>query len=73
MAPVTRVAGADDDALVLVDATSGAGGLPVDIAETDVYYFAPQKCFASDGGLWIAAVLPRRPGARRARSPPTGR
>jgi len=44
---------------VLVDATSGAGGLPVDVAETDVYYFAPQKCFASDGGLWIALMSPR--------------
>ena len=42
----------------LVDATSGAGGLPVDIGETDVYYFAPQKCFASDGGLWIALMSP---------------
>jgi phosphoserine aminotransferase len=59
MAPVRRVAGADDDALVLVDATSGAGGLPVDIAESDVYYFAPQKCFASDGGLWLAVLSPR--------------
>ncbi len=58
MAPVRRVAGADDDALVLVDATSGAGGLPVDITETDVYYFAPQKCFAADGGLWLAAFSP---------------
>jgi phosphoserine aminotransferase len=46
------------DALVAVDATSGAGGLPVDIAETDVYYFSPQKCFASDGGLWVAAFSP---------------
>ena len=46
------------DALVAVDATSGAGGLPVDIAETDVYYFSPQKCFASDGGLWFAAFSP---------------
>jgi phosphoserine aminotransferase len=41
-----------------VDATSGAGGLPVDIAETDVYYFAPQKCLGSDGGLWIALMSP---------------
>ena len=41
--PIERVAGADEDALVLVDATSGAGGLPVDVTETDVYYFAPQK------------------------------
>jgi len=58
MAPVRRVAGADDDALVLVDATSGAGGLPVDLAEVDVYYFGPQKCFAADGGLWLAAFSP---------------
>lgn len=57
-APVRRVAGADADALVLVDATSGAGGLPVDVAESDVYYFAPQKNFASDGGLWLALFSP---------------
>jgi phosphoserine aminotransferase len=59
MAPVRRVPGADEDALVLVDATSGAGGLPVDLTEVDVYYFAPQKCFASDGGLWLAAFSPK--------------
>jgi phosphoserine aminotransferase len=58
MAPVLRPHGVDDDALVLVDATSGAGGLPVDVAEADVYYFAPQKSFASDGGLWIALMSP---------------
>jgi phosphoserine aminotransferase len=46
------------DALVLVDATSGAGGLPVDVTQTDAYYFAPQKCFASDGGLWLALLSP---------------
>ncbi|AWI29693.1 phosphoserine transaminase [Streptomyces tirandamycinicus] len=57
-APIKRVEGADEGALVLVDATSGAGGLPVDIAETDVYYFAPQKSFASDGGLWIGVFSP---------------
>jgi phosphoserine aminotransferase len=57
-APVKRVANADEGALVLVDATSGAGGLPVDIAETDVYYFAPQKSFAADGGLWIGIFSP---------------
>jgi phosphoserine aminotransferase len=57
-APVKRVVGADEGSLVLVDATSGAGGLPVDIAETDVYYFAPQKSFAADGGLWIAIFSP---------------
>jgi phosphoserine aminotransferase len=56
--PVERVAGADPGALLLVDATSGAGGLPVDIAECDTYYFAPQKCFASDGGLWVALMSP---------------
>jgi phosphoserine aminotransferase len=55
MAPVTRPEG---DALVLIDATSGAGGLPVDVAQTDAYYFAPQKCFASDGGLWLALLSP---------------
>ncbi|MFD3379793.1 MULTISPECIES: phosphoserine transaminase [unclassified Streptomyces] len=57
-APVKRVSGADEGSLVLVDATSGAGGLPVDIAETDVYYFAPQKSFAADGGLWIGIFSP---------------
>jgi phosphoserine aminotransferase len=59
MAPVVRPEGAADDAIVLVDATSGAGGLPVDLAEVDAYYFAPQKCFASDGGLWISIMSPR--------------
>jgi phosphoserine aminotransferase len=46
------------DGLVLIDATSGAGGLPVDSKDADVYYFAPQKCFASDGGLWLALMSP---------------
>lgn len=55
--PVSRPAGSDG-ALVAIDATSGAGGLPVDAADFDVYYFAPQKCFASDGGLWIALMSP---------------
>ena len=55
MAPIARPAGTDD-ALVLVDATSGAGGLPVDVSQTDVYYFAPQKSFAADGGLWVALM-----------------
>ncbi|RCG31813.1 phosphoserine transaminase [Sphaerisporangium album] len=55
--PIRRVGG--DDSLVLVDATSGAGGLPVEAGEFDVYYFAPQKSFASDGGLWIALFSPR--------------
>src|SRR4051794_32415151 len=58
MAPVLRPTDADDDALVLIDATSGAGGLPVDVAQTDAYYFAPQKNFAADGGLWIALMSP---------------
>jgi phosphoserine aminotransferase len=56
--PVGRVAGADADTLVIVDATSGAGGLPVRSGEVDVYYFAPQKSFGSDGGLWIALMSP---------------
>jgi phosphoserine aminotransferase len=58
MVPVRRPAGMPGDALVLIDATSGAGGLPVDAADADVYYFAPQKGFASDGGLWLAALSP---------------
>jgi phosphoserine aminotransferase len=58
MAPVERVAGADDGSLVLIDATSGAGGLPVDISQVDAYYFAPQKNFAADGGIWLAAFSP---------------
>ena len=62
MAPVVRVPGApaaaDGGPLVLIDATSGAGGLGVDITQTDAYYFAPQKCFASDGGLWLAVLSP---------------
>ena len=58
MAQVARPAGADEGALVLVDATSGAGGLPVDLRDVDAYYFAPQKCFASDGGTWIAIMSP---------------
>jgi phosphoserine aminotransferase len=57
MVDVVRPADAGD-ALVLVDATSGAGGLPVDVTQTDAYYFAPQKCFASDGGLWLALLSP---------------
>lgn len=57
MVPVTRPSGSGG-ALVLIDATSGAGGLPVDLSEADVYYFAPQKGFASDGGLWLALFSP---------------
>ena len=56
--PVRRVQGADPGALLLTDATSGAGGLDVDLTETDAYYFAPQKAFGSDGGLWIALLSP---------------
>jgi phosphoserine aminotransferase len=55
--PVHRPAGSDG-ALVVIDATSAAGGLPVDITETDAYYFSPQKNFASDGGLWLAIMSP---------------
>jgi phosphoserine aminotransferase len=56
---LVRPAGIADDRLVLVDATSAAGGLAWDPSDVDVYYFAPQKCFAADGGLWIAACSPR--------------
>jgi phosphoserine aminotransferase len=60
MAPVVRPGGrgSDTGALVAIDATSGAGGLPVDVCEADAYYFAPQKCFAADGGLWVALLSP---------------
>jgi phosphoserine aminotransferase len=58
MVPVLRPGGMDAGALVLIDATSGAGGLPVDVRDADVYYFAPQKGFASDGGLWLALASP---------------
>src|SRR5262249_46988309 len=56
--PVHRVAGTAGSALMLHDATSGAGGLAVDLTATDVYYFAPQKCLGCDGGLWIALLSP---------------
>ena len=56
--PLMRPAGTEGKAIVLVDATSAAGGLRFDASQTDVYYFAPQKCLASDGGLWLAAVSP---------------
>ena len=62
MMPIRRPEGAtspaDGGGLVAVDATSGAGGLAVDPAEFDAYYFAPQKCFGSDGGLWVALLSP---------------
>lgn len=54
----TKPEGADADSLLLVDATSAAGGLPIDVSTVDAYYFAPQKCFASDGGLWLALLSP---------------
>ena len=57
MLPVARPADAGE-ALVLIDATSGAGGLPVDVSQADAYYFAPQKSFAADGGLWLAVLSP---------------
>ena len=57
MVPIERPADAGD-ALIAIDATSGAGGLPLDASQADVYYFAPQKGFASDGGLWLAALSP---------------
>src|SRR5664279_751166 len=57
MIDVQRPVGADH-ALVVIDATSGAGGLPVDVSQADAYYFAPQKSFGSDGGLWLALVSP---------------
>jgi phosphoserine aminotransferase len=58
MVPVARPEGATPDQLVVIDATSGAGGLPVDVREADAYYFAPQKSFASDGGLFLALLSP---------------
>ncbi|HTW42118.1 MAG TPA: phosphoserine transaminase [Solirubrobacteraceae bacterium] len=58
MAPVVRPAGSAGKALVAIDATSGAGGLPVELPEVDAYYFAPQKNFAADGGLWLALLSP---------------
>jgi phosphoserine aminotransferase len=65
MVPVLRPSGTSaaagagaGEALVLIDATSGAGGLPVDLAQADAYYFAPQKSFAADGGLWVAMLSP---------------
>ena len=56
--PPVRVAGADAQSLMIIDATSASGGLMVDIAQTDTYYFAPQKSFGSDGGLWVALMSP---------------
>ncbi|BAK37628.1 phosphoserine aminotransferase [Microlunatus phosphovorus NM-1] len=58
IAPVRRVPGAADEALMVIDGTSAAGGTRIDVAETDVYYFAPQKSFGSEGGLWFALLSP---------------
>ena len=58
MVPVMRPAGSQNAALVLIDATSAAGGLAVEVGQADAYYFAPQKGFASDGGLWFALLSP---------------
>ena len=58
MVPVARPEGAREDQLVLVDATSVAGAAQVDVSATDAYYFAPQKAFASDGGLWLSILSP---------------
>ena len=57
--PVEKVAGADSQAIFMTDATSAAGGIDFDASKTDVYYFAPQKNFASDGGLWLALMSPK--------------
>ncbi len=58
-APIKRIPGSKEQgALTLIDATSGAGALPVDISQTDAYYFSPQKAFGSDGGLWVAVLSP---------------
>lgn len=57
--PVEKVAGADKDAIFMTDATSAAGGIDFQATNTDVYYFAPQKNFASDGGLWLALMSPK--------------
>jgi phosphoserine aminotransferase len=74
MVPVARPADAGD-ALVLVDATSAAAGLPVDVGETDAYYFAPQKGLGSDGGLWLALLSPRalERSSQITSAPPEGR
>ena len=58
LAPVRRIEGADEGALVVVDGTSAAGGVAVDVGATDVYYFAPQKSLGSEGGLWFALLSP---------------
>ncbi|MDN5726732.1 MAG: phosphoserine transaminase [Propionibacteriales bacterium] len=57
LAPVQRIPGAEG-ALMIIDGTSAAGGVEVDLSQSDAYYFAPQKCLGSDGGLWLAALSP---------------
>jgi len=57
--PVERVEGADQESILLTDATSAAGGIDFEASNTDVYYFAPQKNFGSDGGLWLALMSPK--------------
>src|SRR5690606_24850390 len=57
IAPVRRI-GASPDAIVVVDGTSAAGAVQLDVAATDAYYFAPQKVFGADGGLWLAILSP---------------
>jgi phosphoserine aminotransferase len=58
LAPVSRIADAEPSALMVVDGTSAAGGVPVDVSQTDAYYFAPQKSLGSEGGLWLALLSP---------------
>lgn len=57
--PVEKVAGADQESILMTDATSAAGGIDFEASNTDVYYFAPQKNFGSDGGLWLALMSPK--------------
>ena len=71
--PLRRPDAASAEQLVLVDATSAAGGLRFDASQVDVYYFAPQKNLGSDGGLWLAAMSPRRDRTGRSASPRTDR
>ncbi len=74
MVPVTRPAGISNDSLVLIDATSAAAGLPVDVGQTDAYYFAPQKGLGSEGGLWLALLSPAaRERVRELDAAPDGR
>ena len=58
VAPIRRPDEIDENSLVLVDATSAVGGVAADVAQTDAYYFSPQKNLSSDGGLWLAILSP---------------